>query len=144
VCAGVLFAVAWWLWIDSVAYVNRAGHDPKDPQILFYYFLPGIFSTLALIMTNIAPIDVLSPTSWMFDDSVATRVRIWLFASFAISFGALAAGIWIMAAIFMPPNNEGSQWPGIALTLQGFLILISSFILVWARAGRSEEEESLL
>ena len=47
---GCVFAAAWWLWIDSVVFTTREGHDPNDQKIIFPYFLPGIFATLSFIM----------------------------------------------------------------------------------------------
>jgi len=144
VLAGVLFSAGWWLWIDANIYVEAhlKKLDEKDPTptILFYYYLPGIFATLGLIMTNLLNLENLNPYSWLFDEAVETKAKIWLFVSFTICFGGIIAAIWIMIQVFLPPNNSGSQWPGIALTLQNFLILLSSFILFWSRSERVKGE----
>lgn len=62
--------------------------------------------------------EALNPYSWMWDESVEAKIKAWLFGSFIVSFGALAAALWIMIQVYLPPNNNnGSQYPGIALTV---------------------------
>jgi hypothetical protein len=54
-------------------------------------------------------LDSLNPASWLFDDGVSTKVRVWLYVSFFLSFCAIGGAIWIMAAVYMPPHNSGNQ-----------------------------------
>ncbi|KYQ89558.1 transmembrane protein [Tieghemostelium lacteum] len=143
--AGLIFGVAWFLWIDGHVYENtRLYHeeDYKGPTIQWIYYLPGIFATLALVMSNIVHIESLSSSSFLTNEDGVNKIRIWLFISFAISFGCVAASIWIMAGVFMPPHNTNTaaQWPGIALMLQNILIFISSLILVYSKTHKDEDE----
>lgn len=46
--AGGLFAIAWWLWIDAHAF--SAKFELTDVHVTFPIYLPGIASTIALIM----------------------------------------------------------------------------------------------
>jgi len=142
--AGIMFAVGWFLWIDAhvylIEYVKKENADDVTPSITFAYYIPALVTTLGLIMTNVINLETLNPYSWLFDEHIGGRVKAWLFLSFFISFGGLVAAIWIMAAIFMPPHNQGDQWPGIALCLQNLLILLSSLLLLATRSERSSEE----
>jgi hypothetical protein len=70
--------------------------------------------------------EALNPYSWMWDESVEAKVKVWLFGSFIVSFGAMAAALWIMIQVYLPPHNHGSQYPGIALTVR-FLTYIIEF-----------------
>jgi hypothetical protein len=83
--------------------------------------------------------------SFMFDDSVATQVRVWMFGSFFVSFGSLVAALWIMAAKFLPPANTGDsagQWAGISIVVQCSLILASSMTMLFGKK-KSDEYESV-
>jgi len=145
VTAGLLFGAAWWMWIDAhvhtMAYLKHNNKDDPTPSILFYYYLPGIFSTLGLIMANIVNLESLNSYTIFWDESIEAKVKVWLFVAFSISFGAIAAAIYIMVQIYLPPHNSGSQWPGIALTVQNLLLLISSFVLFWSRSERLKGDE---
>jgi len=132
VLSGVLCAGAWWVWID--AHIYSVKFVPSDP-ILFYYYLPGIFGTLALILTNIVDVESINPYSWVFDDSVGKKVKLWLFGCFILSFCSLGAAIWIMADPF-----KGTEYPGIALVIQAAVLMLSSMLLLWCRAAKKEED----
>eukprot|EP01132_Coremiostelium_polycephalum_P009303 gene9303-11404_t len=125
--SGILFGAAWFIWIDGHVYENSRNNDDPDfkgPGIQWVYYLPGVFATLALVMSNIVKLDSLYSSSFLSEETTSKKIKIWLFISFAINFGCIAGAIWIMAAVFMPPHNTNSaaQWPGIALTLQNLLI----------------------
>ncbi|EGC40196.1 hypothetical protein DICPUDRAFT_52137 [Dictyostelium purpureum] len=144
--AGILFGVAWFFWIDGHVYentYNRRHPDAEGPRIQWVFYLPGIFSTVGMVMANIVDLSALSNGSFL-EDGGATKVRIWLFVSFAINFGCIAAAVWIMAALFMPPHNSisSAQWPGIAITVQNVLIFISSLLLVYKRSRNDDEFQS--
>ncbi|EFA84152.1 transmembrane protein [Heterostelium album PN500] len=142
--AGAFFSIGWFIWIDGHVYENHRNRetDGFGPSIQWVYYLPGIFATVALVMTNIVNIESLSGSSFLSDEGTSTKIRIWLFLSFAISFGCVAAAIWIMAAVFMPPHNKNSdaEYPGIALTVQNVMIFISSLTLMYSKSRREENE----
>jgi hypothetical protein len=41
------FAIGWWIWIDATAWTNK---QDGYKQVLGTYYIPGIVSTIALIM----------------------------------------------------------------------------------------------
>jgi hypothetical protein len=42
------FAIAWWLWIDAHAFSSK--FEENGVYVTFPIYLPGIFSTVAMIM----------------------------------------------------------------------------------------------
>eukprot|EP00020_Sapocribrum_chincoteaguense_P000360 CAMPEP_0170755060 /NCGR_PEP_ID=MMETSP0437-20130122/13321_1 /TAXON_ID=0 /ORGANISM="Sexangularia sp." /LENGTH=97 /DNA_ID=CAMNT_0011094213 /DNA_START=261 /DNA_END=554 /DNA_ORIENTATION=- len=92
-------------------------------------------------MTSIAPVSALAGGGMFAGEGIPDRVRLWLFVSMTISFGAIIAGIWIMAAIYSPPDKQVEhQWPGVALALQVSGIFIASLVGLWGRIAASQEE----
>eukprot|EP01118_Nematostelium_gracile_P012575 TRINITY_DN461_c0_g1_i1.p1 TRINITY_DN461_c0_g1~~TRINITY_DN461_c0_g1_i1.p1 ORF type:complete len:164 (+),score=35.24 TRINITY_DN461_c0_g1_i1:117-608(+) len=147
--AGALFGIGWFLWVDAhVSTVHfglsNADHPDPVPVIKGTYYLPAIVSSVGLIMMNVINLETLNPYSWVFDESIGARVRIWLFLSFSVTIGGLVAAIWIMAAVYMPPNNKGDQYPGIALCLSNLCIVFSALFLLFTRSQRSTENYSEL
>lgn len=136
------FGVGWWLFISS--HIVQ-GTNNFTPVIWGYYYIPGIVASLGLVMTNIVDVSSLTGNGFMAfaNPSVSARVRVWLFFSLSLHFGALIASIWIMAAIFLAPTNPDHQFPGIALSLQSACIFISSMILLWGRASKSDGYDAI-
>ncbi|KAN0055494.1 hypothetical protein ACTA71_008607 [Dictyostelium dimigraforme] len=140
--AGIIFTAGWFLWIDGHVYENTNNNNDPDfdgPHIQWVYYLPGIFATLGMVMANIVDLSALNSNSLLFDGG-STKVRVWLFVSFAISFGCIGAALWIMIAVFLPPHNtnDAAQWPGVAITLQTSLIFLSSLILVYKKVRQDD------
>jgi len=144
--AGIMFAGAWWIWIDAHVYTEvqlKKDQVHPPPTIVFYYYIPGIVGTLALIMTNLVDLDYMNPYSWAFDEGISTKVKVWLYASFALSFSSIGAALWVMAAVFLPPHYQGSQWPGIAVMLQNCIIFLASITLLSSRTQKMDEYDEL-
>jgi hypothetical protein len=134
--SGVLFAVAWWLWIDAVAY-SVIKNDPV--QTVFGHWIPGIVSTVALLMINAVNWSDLYGLGFSSVDSELTRVRVWLFVSFVIAFGGIIAAVWIACANwFVNEQTPFTQWPGIALILQNVFIFISGILYRFAKPPPEE------
>jgi len=132
--SGMVFGVGWWIFIS--AHIVQA-HNSWTPEIWAYYYIPGIVASFALVMTNIVDVKSLNGNSFLAIASpgVSARIRAWLFLSFSLHFGAMIAGIWIMAAIFLPPGGGVEHsWPGIAMMLQTTAIFVSSMILLWSKS----------
>eukprot|EP01113_Clastostelium_recurvatum_P046919 TRINITY_DN828_c0_g2_i1.p1 TRINITY_DN828_c0_g2~~TRINITY_DN828_c0_g2_i1.p1 ORF type:complete len:161 (+),score=39.23 TRINITY_DN828_c0_g2_i1:26-484(+) len=140
--AGILFGVAWLIFIDGVVY---QAHFSFSPSVTFPMYLPGIVGTIGLVMANIVKVESLSATTFLFNDGMSGKIRAWLLVSFVVSFGAIAAAIWIMIGVFMPPNNRdpNTEWPGIAMVIQTSIMFLSSITLIWAKSTGSSEYDSL-
>mmetsp|Transcript_51354 Transcript_51354/g.128884 ORF Transcript_51354/g.128884 Transcript_51354/m.128884 type:complete len:146 (-) Transcript_51354:139-576(-) len=134
VLAGCIAAVAWWIFIDGAAYGINV--DKATSKMEWYYFLPGIISTVGLILMNIVNLKdaIEDEDDWEGSGSRTSRVRVWLFITFTILFCCVGGGIWIMAAHF--PDN----WTGVAILLQPILLMFSAtFLLFVRRFGESYE-----
>lgn len=91
----------------------------------YYWFVDvSIFTTFhvttphIIYRANVVTLEELNPASF-FDESISNRLRAWLFVAFLFSFGAIAAAIWLMAAVsliysiplirFLHKNNKLKQ-----------------------------------
>ncbi|EOD13338.1 hypothetical protein EMIHUDRAFT_256871 [Emiliania huxleyi CCMP1516] len=82
---GVLFASGWLVWIDGVAAAaNDYGFGTPGAD-----WVPGILQTVALLMVNAITWSAMADGG--FDDSVAQKVKAWVFVSFVFAFSGLIA-----------------------------------------------------
>ena len=51
------FAIGWWLWVDANVYSNK--FEQTDIKVTFGHYVPGIVSTLGLIMSCSFPLSPL-------------------------------------------------------------------------------------
>jgi len=135
-----MFGAGWWLFVD--AHVRQA-HYHYSPEVVGYYYVPGIVGTFALILTNIVDLEALNPVSWIYDPTISSRVRAWLFMCFILSFSSVAASIWIDLDKFKSESGRDS-YPGTALILQNVMFMFSSFTLLYAKTvSKDPEYESI-
>eukprot|EP00211_Chloroparvula_japonica_P008351 CAMPEP_0119126350 /NCGR_PEP_ID=MMETSP1310-20130426/5307_1 /TAXON_ID=464262 /ORGANISM="Genus nov. species nov., Strain RCC2339" /LENGTH=158 /DNA_ID=CAMNT_0007116503 /DNA_START=119 /DNA_END=595 /DNA_ORIENTATION=+ len=146
--AGALFAMGWFIFIDGAViagespnktkYVdlNSDGHvealDKVIKDLRWYYYIPGVLGSLALVMLNCAPLRTAEDDGGdVFDEdnpvSYPMKLRFWLFLSFTCAFCTVAGGVWIFVAEYL------GTWTGIAIMLQPILILGSSMLLLLIR-----------
>jgi len=134
--SGGLFAVGWLFAADG-AVVGNTWEGFKSPP--WFMYLPGIISTFVLLMMNIVSVNDLHPYSLLFDNTLSQKVRLWLFLSFAIGFGAVISIVWMMVVQY-----NGMQgmfiWPGLCLVLQNVLIFVSGILFLLARQVNEELE----
>eukprot|EP01111_Echinosteliopsis_oligospora_P009094 TRINITY_DN2604_c0_g1_i1.p1 TRINITY_DN2604_c0_g1~~TRINITY_DN2604_c0_g1_i1.p1 ORF type:complete len:150 (-),score=34.56 TRINITY_DN2604_c0_g1_i1:100-549(-) len=135
VFAGILFGIGWIMLIDAHVYQSSVGLSPK---IQAWFYAPGIVATVALFMSNIVNLEAMNPYSWIAEEGVTARVRAWLFLAFVLSFGSVAASIWIMVALFSPPET---QWPGVAMILQSIFIFVSSLCFMYSKTPSDAYDE---
>jgi len=138
--SGVIFATGWWLWIDAHAWVIsiNGGNNPTD--VTFWHYVPGIVSTLAILLINAISWDDLGGMSFSpaFDD-VQGRVRVWFFLSLVIGFSGIIAAIWIGVEHWLSNADAKYTWPGIVLIFQNVLIFISAVLLRFSRPMKSSQ-----
>jgi len=97
--SGGLFAAAWWVFVDAVAWHRAHG---MAPAVDAAWALPGLTCTLAGLMAAMTPMDALGTESWhAFSDrpARASVARCWLFGSFIVSFAGLAAAATLALGI---------------------------------------------
>ncbi|RKO95353.1 hypothetical protein CAUPRSCDRAFT_4391, partial [Caulochytrium protostelioides] len=89
--SGTLFAVGWWLFFDGVAFSASHGLPvPIRPED----WLPGVFSTLSLILVNLISKDHINATEFTYgDDHVATKARACAFLGAVMALSSLGGSI---------------------------------------------------
>lgn len=123
------FAIAWWVMIDATAYANYT----KDSKITGVQYIPGIVSSLGLVLMNLVTQSQLNQTeSALFSGGGASRARVWFLVSMIICFGGLIGSVWIMVDR-QSSKSAKSQWPGAAIMLQNFLIFASGLVFFFGR-----------
>lgn len=158
--AGALFAAGWWTFIDATLLSRYAINplDPKSPHdgipvhVAFPDWIPGILSTLGMIIINLIDKEQLKGddeggdwqgASW--GGSVAWRARLFLFVGFALLAGGLAGSITVLVIKYIVPaypESFGVNW-GIANVAQSIAIMLSAIVLWTAQNAESEYEYSL-
>eukprot|EP01013_Petalomonas_cantuscygni_P015477 TRINITY_DN3198_c0_g1_i1.p2 TRINITY_DN3198_c0_g1~~TRINITY_DN3198_c0_g1_i1.p2 ORF type:complete len:136 (+),score=18.98 TRINITY_DN3198_c0_g1_i1:193-600(+) len=126
--SGLLFSSAWWLFADGIAVA--------DIKIKFVDWVPGIITTLAFFFIQFAnPNDM--RTESLFDESRAKRAKLVFFSALFVAFGGVIAAVWILVDRFQDKNDT---YPGIAILIQSFLIVLSSILLWLGRTDRNDDE----
>lgn len=90
--AGVLFGSGWLLWIDGFAAANADDHN-----VSLTYCVPGILSTLSLIMLNVISWTAVSSDD-LLDDAVGVAAKAWVFFSLCLAFAGLIMAVWLAIA----------------------------------------------
>lgn len=121
--SGILFFVGWWLMID----INVNYFDVINKKKVYY--LPGLTSTLALIIVNAVPSNLIKESNaYAFENNCHPFYgMIVLFFGFLTAFGSIiGAGYIIIADFILKP--EVYQWPGYGIFLQNVLIFVANVV----------------
>jgi len=138
--SGALFALGWWIFIDAVVFATT--RDPPLPvAIQFEDWVPGILSTLALIMVNLVDKAALNATEYTHDGTrVAAKARFFAFLGVAIALGALGGAMAIMSLKYALPGYKGVEtFVGIAIVLQSVFIFAGSMTMWFGRNAAEPE-----
>ncbi|KNC96636.1 uncharacterized protein SPPG_07849 [Spizellomyces punctatus DAOM BR117] len=139
--SGGLFAIGWWVFIDGVVFSST--RDPPLPvQIRFEDWIPGVLSTIALIIVNLINRDMLSADDSSFSGTnVATKARGCAFVGVSMALGALGGALAVTSLKYILPGYKGDAFYfGICIAAQNFLIFVSSMILWFGRNSGTEEQ----
>eukprot|EP00967_Tisochrysis_lutea_P091245 scaffold130946_cov35-Tisochrysis_lutea.AAC.2 len=93
--------------------------------------------TISLLMVNLVSWSAM--TDGGFDDSLAKKVKAWVFISFVFAFLGLIATIYLTAREMNSPTAVGSSGPAVRGLLQNVLIFVGSLAF---RVGRLHDSES--
>ncbi|CAF3894117.1 unnamed protein product [Rotaria sp. Silwood2] len=134
ILAGVIFAIGWWIIIDSTCqYTSQA-----DFNKVFYII--GSVGTFALILVNSVSNSQVRGDGY--GDScvgqfeiLCVGARIILFIAFLLAFGSVIGGAWVLFGYYVPYKSD-KLYPGIAIFSQNLAIFISTLIL---KFGRKED-----
>lgn len=140
VLAGVVWVTAWWVFIDGIVYGTENEQIHGMP---WYFALPGVFSTVALVMLNCVRLEDIISVAMRGGNADASRAEIararflrgWTFLWFAVHFVCIFSAVWIMVA------NYPHVWTGVAIMLQPILVLGASCLLLYARKTHQFEME---
>ncbi|KAJ1334401.1 hypothetical protein BSLG_007556 [Batrachochytrium salamandrivorans] len=148
--AGALFAIGWWLFIDGMAFNGSVAGKIAVVQTGFEDWLPGIISTLALIMqvvtflayhyVNLIDRETLNADDFEYSGpSTACKARACAFLGVTMALGSLGGALAVLSLKFIIPGISGDAfYLGQAITLQNFLIFLSSMILWFGRNSHDE------
>eukprot|EP00842_Homolaphlyctis_polyrhiza_P002862 jgi/Hompol1/3577/HPOL_006632-RA len=138
--AGALFALGWWFFIDGIAFNGSKPDMPGKVTIGFEDWVPGIISTIALIIVNLIDRETLSADDFAYSgQNIACKARACAFLGVTLALGSLGGALAVLSLKFIIPNVSGDAlYFGKAVTLQNFLIFFSSMIL-WF--GRNSQED---
>ncbi|KAJ3413903.1 hypothetical protein HDV05_007345 [Chytridiales sp. JEL 0842] len=123
--SGGLFALGWWIFIDGVTFAST--RDPPLPiAIRFDDWLPGILSTLSLIIVNLIDKETLNAEDFSYSGSnVACKARACAFIGVTMALGSLGGGFAILALKYIMTGQTGDGFYfGIAISLQNILIFL--------------------
>ncbi|KAJ3436050.1 small membrane protein-related [Anaeramoeba flamelloides] len=137
-CAGLLFGLGWWLWIDSVAY---ASHIDDPVPVSGAYWIPGIFGTVAVLLICITPTDA---DDDMIDENRGKRIKAFLLFSFFVGIASILASMWILIEVYGGVKKDAtdpkSSWPGIAGMLQTLSLFVSALLYRWCKSQSSTDD----
>jgi hypothetical protein len=107
--SGFLFALGWWIFIDGAVYnAYKAQPDGHWQTLAVEDWIPGILSTLALLIVNMIDRESLSA-----DDSayvgthVAMKARGFAFFGITMALGSLGGALAILSLKYIMPGLEG-------------------------------------
>eukprot|EP01062_Namystynia_karyoxenos_P041638 TRINITY_DN3035_c0_g2_i1.p2 TRINITY_DN3035_c0_g2~~TRINITY_DN3035_c0_g2_i1.p2 ORF type:complete len:173 (+),score=62.17 TRINITY_DN3035_c0_g2_i1:69-587(+) len=153
--SGLLFAASWLFFIDGYV-ISRQ----QNNSYTFKHWTPGLIGTIAFVMINMVNPDMLKGSGSFLDEQDIVRAKAWFFFSVLIGFTALVLAIWMMielmgeslfpdgrnathgpngTLIYAPAEEEKCEYCGVALLLEAFVMLISSFLFFAARGTRKSD-----
>ena len=124
-----MFAIGWWLFIDGIAY----NHSHPNPSILaFEDWIPGITSTIALIIVNLIDRHVLSADDYEYgSDGVAWKARAVAFFGVTLALGSIGGALAILTLKYIIPGVHGDGfYLGQTIALQSFFIFIRYLLFI--------------
>ena len=128
---GLLFAAAWWIFIDGSAYRDYKGFGAGP----FVFYIGGILATIGLFLLNNLSKELFQKDGW--GDDVAIWEKILIVVSVMFHLAALIACIWIYAVRKQDHSPWAKQWQGISSIIQTCLIIATS--LIWRFAWKDPD-----
>lgn len=123
IIAGTLFFLGWWLMIDVNAVYPSVIYERK------VYYVPGIFSTVALVVVNIVPNHAVNENYHLEKILCSPFVaKLCIFVGLIVAFGAIIGASYILVNDFLM-RPEMYQWPGYGVFLQNAFILTSNMLM---------------
>jgi len=149
--AGGLFALAHWLFWDA-AILSAHAHPPVDAphdvvpvHVTFLDWIPGICSTLGLLVVNLIDKErLVGEGAFGQDPSVVWRARLFLFVGFALMAGGLAGSVSILVLKYIVQHyEERFVYYGYSNVAQNVALMLSAIVLWLAQHTSAEYEYNL-
>lgn len=119
---GILFFSGWWIMIDlNVVYPELISNKKV-------YYVPGVFATVAMLIVNMVPLNILRNTYMTNDRWRMLMATFLLFLGLVMAFGSLIGASYILIHDYLVNSSE-HLWPGFAIFLQNFFIFASNLII---------------
>ncbi|CAE6411470.1 unnamed protein product [Rhizoctonia solani] len=148
--AGALFAFAHWVFLDACILSSHARppadspHDIVPLHVTFLDWIPGICSTLGMLVVNLVNKEQLLGEGFASGDAYVRRARIILFVGFALMAGGLAGSVVVLVLKYiLAEYGEGYNYYGYANVVQNVAIMLSAVVLWLAQNSQSEYEYNL-
>jgi len=134
--SGILFTLGWWFFFDAVIYSKY--YDLKV-NIGIWDWIPGILSTLALIIMNLINQEALNGDN-DFDNEFSQNAKLCAFIGASLALAALGSSLTIFIMEYVIPNVDSvTKYCGSEIVIQNFLIFISSMIFWFGRNSEDSE-----
>jgi hypothetical protein len=128
--SGILFTVGWWFFFDAVIYSKNKN---LDVSIGIWDWIPGIISTVALIIINLINQEALKGDG-DFDDEYSQSAKLCAFIGVSLALAALGSSLTIFIMEYIIPGvGSEAKYCGSEIVLQNFFIFISSMIFWFGR-----------
>ncbi|KZT54639.1 UPF0220-domain-containing protein [Calocera cornea HHB12733] len=153
--AGALFAMAQWLFLDAAILSAHARPPPDAPydevpvHVTFVDWIPGICSTLGMLVVNLINRERLMGEGGMSlggwgEGGVVWRARLFLFLGFALMAGGLAGSVTILVLKYILPDYPDKyEYYGVANVAQNVCIMLSAVVLWLGQNTQGEYEYRL-
>jgi len=147
--AGIVFAVANWVFFDAAIVSAHTGPPPDAPHdtvlhVTFADWVPGICSIIGLLVVNLVNKAHLrgdgdSSAFSSSESSVVWKARLFLFLGFAFMAGGLAGSVTVLVLKYIVTGYPAYQYYGVANVVQNGGIMLSAIIL-WISGTMGENE----
>lgn len=126
IIVGIIFGVAWWIFIDGVWYNQHISHYAF---FFGYETMPGIGATIAFVMINLIELKYVigKNTEETTSRGCSILIQIWFYWWLTILVICNGGSLWIFI------KNYRHSWTGAALFIQTFLIMIDALLLLVVR-----------
>ncbi|ORX54726.1 UPF0220-domain-containing protein [Piromyces finnis] len=137
--SGILFTVGWWFFFDGLIYSKYNNFEnEKHVSIGIWDWLPGIISTLALIIINLINQEALNGDG---DYEYSRDAKLCAFIGVSLALAALGSSLTIFIMEYVIPHLDSQAiYCGSTIVIQNVLIFVSSMVF-WF--GRNSEEDNI-
>jgi hypothetical protein len=113
--------LGWWIFIDGAVFNSvKATPDAHFQTLAVEDWIPGVLSTVALIIVNLIDRESLSADDSAYDGTnVAMKARAFAFMGITIALGSLGGALAILSLKYIIPGYQGDAMYLVMSTNQG-------------------------